>query len=109
MKLTLLVLLFAILVLSQGCCSKTQRFELGCVDECVPDTIIVETTKTIKQIIPPLPKEPTPTNAKVYLLEINGQQFYAMTRKDTAIVSGNYESYKGYALSLRNILYNLKK
>lgn len=109
MKMTLSAVLLAMLALSQGCsCKKTQGFEFGCVDACVPDTIIVETTKTIKQTIPTLPKEPMPSKPKIYITEINGQQFYVMTKKDAVMIDGNYESYKGYTLSLRNILYNLQ-
>lgn len=108
MKAIMLAILLATLVFNQGCCTKTQSFELGCVDACVPETIIVETKTYIKQTIPPLPEEPSPSEFKTYILEINGQQFYAMTRNDSVKMLGNWESYKGYTLSLRNILYNLQ-
>lgn len=107
MKTIISAILLAILVLSQGCCTKTQSFEFGCVDACVPDTIIIETTKTIHPTIPPLPDEPIPSKVKPYITEINGQQFYMMSRHDTAKLDGNWESYKGYAQSLRAIIVSL--
>ena len=107
MKAILSASLLAILVFSTGCCTKTQDFRFGCVDACVPETVIIETKKYIKQTIPPLPEAPTPTKYKTYITEINGQQFYMMNKQDSAKMAGNWESYKGYAQSLREILLSL--
>ena len=108
MKMIISAMLLAILVLSLGgCCSKTQEFRFGCVDTCIPDTVIIETETYINQTIPPLPDEPIPSKVKSYITEINGNQFYMINKQNTAKLNGNWESYKGYAQSLRAIIMSL--
>ena len=102
------MIILLILVLSfSSCCTKTQEFKFGCVDACVPDTIIIETKTYIKPTIPTIPEEPSPSKYKIYATEINGQQFYMISRQDSAKPAGNWESYKGYAQSLRAIIVSL--
>ncbi len=109
MRVILLVIALIVSVFSTGCCSKTQTFSLmECTDACVADTIIIEKKVYIKQSVPPLPQRPIPTEYKTIISEINGVQYYMTDRKNSALMIGNFESYRGYTESLENILYGLQ-
>ena len=107
MRATILASLLIASVFS-GCCSKTQSFEFGCVDTCVPDTHIVHEKEYIKQEVPSIPQEPTPDKYKTLKISINGKVYWATDKINTAKMIGNWKSHQGYTEHLRNILYNLK-
>ena len=106
MKKTVLLAVLIALVFS-GCCNRTQSFEIGCVDECIPETVVVKSVEYIQQEIPPLPNEPLPDEYNTYKMKINNEVYYATDKAGSAIMSGNWESYRGYATSLRDILESL--
>jgi len=108
MRMISLVILLTILVFNQGCCNKTQEWKIGCQDECIPDTIIVKEKVYIKQKVPPIPEEPIPDEYQTIKIKLNDTIYYSTDKYNSAIMSGNWESYKGYAKSLRNILYNMQ-
>jgi len=92
-----------------GCCSKTELFKFGCVEKCVPKRTTVIEHKYIKHNIPSVPEEPIGSAYTTVIMKINGKIWYATDRENSAIMLNNYNMYKDYSLSLRNMLLEAKK
>lgn len=107
MKKIISVLPLIILAFS-GCCSKTQTFAFGCQDKCIADTYVIKQTKYIKQQLGGIPDKPIPEKYDTLILKIDGKIYYATDKVNSAIMSGNWISYKAYSDTLRAILINLK-